>query len=81
MINIEKGRRTERVEWGNFTDRADFRDGAGVAPVESESQARYRAEQTYFGHRGPYQTPVVSRTVVTYTTDWACEPNPEGLWP
>lgn len=72
---LEKGRRVERVEWGNSTERADFREGAGVSPAESESQARYRAEQTYYGHRGPYRTPVVRRTVVTFTTPWEREPD------
>lgn len=71
---LEQGRREVTVEWGNVTDKRDYPDEAGIRLAPGESSARARAQDTYYGHRGPYRTPVVRRTVVTYTSEW--EPVP-----
>ncbi len=70
LPGIEHGRRVETIEWGNRIDKADWSDGPGIEPADSEYMARLRAEQTMYGHRGPYHSTVVSRTVVTYTSHW-----------
>lgn len=64
----DPGRRVVRTEWGNRYPAIPGEDAGGTEPAVDERQARRRAKCKY--HPGV----VVSRQVVTYTTNWAVTP-------
>lgn len=67
---IEKGKRTERIEWGQRALEDCFLIGrkGTVRKAYGEEQARGYDDAFYTG--GPKVFEAVQRTVVTYTGDW-----------
>lgn len=64
----EEGRRVERVEWGLRQTVGNYLMRRGEVDVRpDEENARAMCGDAYRGFR---DTEVVSRRVVTYTTDW-----------
>lgn len=67
---LEKGKRTERVEWGerSISDTSLVGPVGSVRKAYGEEQARGYDGAFYPG--GPRVKEAVKRTVVTYTSDW-----------
>lgn len=64
----DSGRRTERVEWAlRYPSGHGLSPVGGVRPCVSEDHARATVGRREYGN---HDTIVISRTVVTYTTDW-----------
>lgn len=69
---VEAGRRTHRTQWGiRYPRGALFAPPGGVDVCADEQHARDRASSSEARYRGTVGVGVVSRDVVTYTTDWA----------
>ena len=67
----DSGRREERVEWGVDWPSDEYLHQRGqVNRAVDQEHAERMAAQTYWVRIGRYQGHVVSRVVVTYTTDW-----------
>lgn len=68
LPTTEAGRREERTEWGARWTRTipNVVTAGQVDPAANEDHARVRGESMW----GGACSEVVSRTVVTYTTEW-----------
>lgn len=67
----DQGRRTERTEWGVDWPVDSYLNQRGkVAPAVDREHAERMAEYPYWHAGQTYHGFVVSRTVVTYTTEW-----------
>jgi hypothetical protein len=76
-MELVAGRRAERTEWGLRSVRDGWQHKKGhVEQRDSLEYALTCRERPYAGRAGDEQ--VVSRTIVTYTTDWKQVPGYEG---
>lgn len=82
LTGLESGRRVERVEWGVRTLADNGRRVIEFSESEDDARwvvsARNESNLPYWRGREPE---IVSRTVVTYTTNWkspVCSPSSES---
>lgn len=69
LPGIEQGKRNSETEWGlRYTRSNRFAKKGEVVFQPSETQARFNEGESAWGWA---DTEVVSRVVVTYTTDWS----------
>ena len=76
-VEVVSGRRVETVEFGLRTAKDDiFHRKGHVEQMSSLERAVGCRERPFSGWKGDEQ--VVTRTIVTYTTDWTVVPGHEG---
>jgi hypothetical protein len=77
-VEMVAGRRVETVEYGlrTATDNVFHRRGHVEGSMSSLERALDCRERPFCGRRGDEQ--VVTRTILTYTTDWTVVPGHDG---